>query len=137
MNKVVLMGRLTKDPEVRYSSGAKNTEIANFCIAVERKFQKGQSDFINCVAFAKTAELIEKYFKKGSKILITGSIQTGSYTNKDGQKVYTTNVSVEDIEFVDSKNSNQDSGNNQEPYSGSDNDFVNIPENISEELPFS
>lgn len=107
MNKVILMGRLTKDPEVRYSQGEQSTAIARYTIAVDRRFKRDgddqTADFIGCVAFGKAAEFAEKYFKKGTKIAVTGRIQTGSYTNKDGQKVYTTDVVVEDQEFAESK----------------------------------
>ena len=108
MNKVILMGRLTRDPEVRYSSGDNQMAIARYSLAVDRRGRRegndGQTaDFINCVAFGRAGEFAEKYFHKGIKVLVTGRIQTGSYTNKDGQKVYTTDVIVEDQEFADSK----------------------------------
>src|SRR5574344_3138647 len=108
MNKVQLVGRLTKDPEIRYSQGENATATARFSLAVNRRFKNAEgnydADFINCVAFGKTAEFVEKYFKKGMAIGVTGRIQTGSYTNKEGQKVYTTDVVVEETEFVESKN---------------------------------
>lgn len=108
MNKVQLVGRLTRDPEIRYSQGENATATARFSVAVSRRFKNAEgnydADFINCVAFGKTAEFLEKYFKKGMAIGLTGHIQTGSYTNKDGQKVYTTDVIVEETEFVESKN---------------------------------
>lgn len=108
MNKCTLVGRLTKDPEIRYSQGENATATARFSVAVSRRFKNAEgnydADFINCVAFGKTAEFLEKYFKKGMAIGLTGHIQTGSYTNKDGQKVYTTDVIVEETEFVESKN---------------------------------
>lgn len=103
MNKVVLMGRLTKDPEVRYSAGENNTAVARFSVAINRRANNAETDFINCVAFGKTAELIEKYFKKGNRICVSGRIQTGSYTNKDGAKVHTTDVVVEELDFVETK----------------------------------
>lgn len=106
MNKVILCGRLTKDPEVRYTQGENSTCVSRYTIASDRKYSKGeekQTDFISCVAFGKSGEFAEKYLKKGTKILITGRIQTGSYTNKDGQKVYTTDVVAEEHEFVESK----------------------------------
>ena len=137
MNKVVLTGRLVRDPEIRYSTGEQNKAIAKYTIAVNRSFDHGKADFINCVAFGKAAEFAEKYFKKGNKIDVSGRIQTGNYINKDGQKVYTTDVVVEEHEFGESKSANQSSDSRPEPYTGGDNDFVNIPENISEELPFS
>lgn len=106
MNKVILMGRLTRDPEVRYSQGENQTAIARYSLAVNRRFKREgdpEADFINCVAFGKQAEFAEKYLKKGTKMTITGRIQTGSYTNKDGVKVYTTDVIVEEQEFAESK----------------------------------
>ena len=103
MNKVVLMGRLTKDPEVRYSAGENNTAVARFSVAINRRANNAETDFINCVAFGKTAEVIEKYFNKGNRICVSGRIQTGSYTNKDGAKVYTTDVVVEELDFVETK----------------------------------
>ena len=109
MNKVILMGRLTRDPEVRYSSGANSMAVARFTLAVDRRFRRegeASADFINCVSFGKTAEFAEKYFRQGLKVLVTGRIQTGSYTNRDGQKVYTTDVVVEEQEFAESKASN-------------------------------
>jgi len=149
MNKVILMGRLTRDPDVRYSQGDNATAIARYSLAVDRRFSRNEennTDFINIVAFGKAGEFAEKYFRKGTKVLVTGRIQTGSYTNKDGQKVYTTDVVAEDQEFAESKNSSGD-GN----YAGGDNggftrreapvaadgDFMSIPEGIVEELPFS
>ena len=122
MNKVILMGRLTRDPEVRYSSGANAMAVARFTLAVDRRFRRdgeASADFINCVSFGKTAEFAEKYFRQGLKVLVTGRIQTGSYTNRDGQKVYTTDVVVEDQEFAESKASSDNhqgngyQGNNQ------------------------
>ena len=109
MNKVILMGRLTRDPEVRYSQGENATAVARYTLAVERRFNRNNddqtADFINCVAFGRSGEFAEKYLHKGTKIAVTGRIQTGSYTNKDGVKVYTTEVIVEDQEFAESKNS--------------------------------
>lgn len=143
MNKVVLMGRLTKDPEVRYSTGENATAIARFTVAVNRKFKNAEgnyeADFINCVAFGKSAEFIEKYFAKGSMIALSGRIQTGSYTNKDGVKVYTTDVVVEDTEFAGSKNEGGSSGTSgRNTRTGSrDDDFMSIPDDESEELPFN
>ena len=120
MNKVILMGRLTRDPEVRYSQGDNAMAIARYTLAVDRRFNRGGSDensadFIGCVAFGKAAEFAERYLHKGTKLLVTGRIQTGSYTNKDGVKVYTTDVVVEDQEFAESKNS---AGNNDGGYNG-------------------
>ena len=142
MNKVILMGRLTRDPEVRYSAGENATAIARYTLAADRKYkQEGQqnADFIQCIAFGKSAEFAEKYFRKGMKIAITGRIQTGSYTNKEGQKVYTTDVVVEGCEFVESKH--DDSGESQNANNGfgpvDPDGFQNIPEDIDEELPFN
>ena len=118
MNKVILLGRLTRDPEIRYSAGDNSTCIARYTLAVDRRFSKGNdsdgnnADFIPCVAFGKSGEFAEKYLKKGTKMAITGRIQTGSYVNKEGTKVYTTEVVVEDQEFAESKNA-QGGGNGQ------------------------
>ena len=115
MNKVILMGRLTRDPEVRYTQGDNAMAIARYSLAVDRRFKRDgepDADFINCVAFGKAGEFAEKYLKKGTKIAVVGRIQTGSYTNKDGQKVYITDVIVEETEFVESRNTaNTDNGN--------------------------
>lgn len=144
MNKVILMGRLTKDPDVRYSQGANgSTAIARYSLAVDRRFkQEGQpnADFINCIAFGKLGEFAEKYLHKGTKIAVVGRIQTGSYTNKDGQKVYTTDVVVEEQEFAESKNasgSNNGGGNAGPIQNNSGGDFMHIPDGIDEELPFN
>ena len=140
MNKVILMGRLTRDPEVRYSQGDNSMAIARYSIAVDRRFKKDgdeqTADFINCVSFGKTAEFAEKYFHKGIKIAVVGRIQTGSYTNKDGQKVYTTDVVVEEQEFAESKGNGSTEGN-QTTSANKNTDFMNIPDDISEELPFN
>lgn len=133
MNKVILMGRTTKDAEVRYGGQNGDKAVARFNLAVDRRFkvEGGQTaDFINCVAFGKTAEFLEKYGKKGTKFVVEGRIQTGSY-DKDGQKVYTTDVAVESVEFAESKGS-------QTTQPQTDNDrFMNIPDGIDEELPFN
>lgn len=143
MNKVILMGRLTRDPEVRYSQGGENSlAIARYTLAVDRRFKRNSddqtADFIGCVAFGRNAEFAEKYFRQGLKVVVTGRIQTGSYTNKDGQKVYTTDVVVEEQEFAESKATSQQ---NQQKPSGPAPDnsdgFMNIPDGIDEELPFS
>lgn len=135
MNKVILVGRLTKDPEVRYTQGQNSMAVARYTLAVDRKVSKGeekQTDFISCVAFGKNGEFAEKFLRKGMKIAVVGRIQTGSYTNKDGAKVYTTDVVVEEHEFVESKS--QDS----QKTIPADNDWVNVPDDISaDELPFS
>lgn len=141
MNKVILMGRLTRDPEVRYSQGDTPTAIARYTLAVDRRVRKdneASADFIGCVAFGKSAEFAEKYLRKGTKLVITGRIQTGSYTNKDGQKVYTTDVVVEDQEFAESKavaSGNQEGGSR--PAASSGDGFMNIPDGMEEELPFN
>lgn len=139
MNSVQLTGRLTNNPEVHY--GGNGTTIAKFSLAVNRRFkQEGQpdADFIRCVAFGKTAEFIEKYFTKGRKMDLNGRIQTGSYTNQDGNKVYTTDVVVENVEFGESKGG---SASNNEPVNdsskASSDGFMNIPDGLDEELPFS
>ena len=139
MNKVVLIGRLTKDPELRFAAGS-GTAVSRFTVAVNRQFKRDETDFINCVAFGKAAEVVEKYFKKGMAIGLTGRIQTGSYTNKDGQKVYTTDVVVEETEFVESKGaSSADNSNNSRPApsAANNNDFMSIPNGVDEELPFA
>ena len=109
MNKVILMGRLTRDPEVRYSQGENATAVARYTLAVDRRYNRNNdeqsADFINCVAFGRNGEFAEKYLRKGTKIAATGRIQTGSYTNKDGVRVYTTEVVIEEQEFAESKNS--------------------------------
>ena len=157
MNKVILMGRLTRDPEVRYSQGENPLAIARYTLAVDRRQARGgngdeqTADFINCVAFGRTGEFAERYLHKGTKIAVTGRIQTGSYTNKDGVRVYTTEVVVEDHEFAESKNANgNDGGYNSGNYnggyasansapapSGAGDGFMNIPDGIDEELPFN
>ena len=139
MNKVILMGRLTRDPEVRYSQGENSMAIARYTLAVDRRFNRNNdentADFIGCVAFGKSGEFAEKYFHKGTKVLVTGRIQTGSYTNRDGQKVYTTDVVVERQEFLEKRadNSQPDSGA-AESY---DDRYMDIPDGIDEELPFN
>lgn len=138
MNKVIEIGRLTKDPDIRYSQGANSTCVARYTLAVDRKFkQEGQpnADFINCIAFGKLGEFAEKYLHKGTKIAVVGRIQTGSYTNKDGQKVYTTDVVVEEQEFCESK-----SQSNSQPQSAqsNDNSWMSIPDNLDDSsLPFN
>ena len=144
MNKVILMGRLTRDPEVRYGTGENSTAVARYTIAVDRRFKRDgeqNADFIGCVAFGRNAEFAEKYLRQGTKIVLTGRIQTGSYTNRDGQKVYTTDIVVEEQEFAESKAaaSNGGQGNYSRPSAApSDADgFMNIPDGIDDELPFS
>lgn len=128
MNKVVLMGRLTRDPEIRYSAGDNPTCIAKYSLAVNRRFKKDEADFINCVAFGKQGEFAEKYLKQGTKIVISGRIQTGSYTNRDGNKVYTTDIIIEEQDFAESKATPQ-----AEPKKD---DFMDVPDGIESELPF-
>lgn len=148
MNKVILMGRLTRDPEVRYSQGERSMAISRYTLAVERRGRKKQegnseqtADFINCVAFDRAGEFAEKYFRQGQRVLVAGRIQTGSYTNKDGQKIYTTEVVIEEQEFADSKNSNN---GNQQPQNqgfsstGSGDGFMNIPDGVEDDgVPFN
>lgn len=134
MNRVDLTGRLVRDPEIRYSQGG--SSVASFTVASDRTVKKGdewvhEADFIKCVAFGKTAEFVEKYFKKGSFIVVTGSIKTGSYDKEDGTKVYTTDVWVEKAEFGGSKSENTEQSNNR------DDGFINIPDGIDEELLFN
>ena len=154
MNKVILMGRLTRDPEVRYPQGGENSlAIARYTLAVDRRFKRNgddqTADFIGCVAFGRNAEFAEKYFRQGLKVVVTGRIQTGSYTNKDGQKVYTTDVVVEEQEFAESKatsdanaGSFSHAGGFQQapaptPAADAGDGFMNIPDGIDEELPFN
>lgn len=141
MNKVILMGRLTRDPDVRYTNGDNPMCIARYTLAVDRKYKKDgeqNADFIPCVAFGKAGEFTEKYLKKGTKMAITGRIQTGSYTNKDGVKVNTTEVVIEDQEFAESKGNDSKSQNKErKPQNNSMDGFMNIPDGIDEELPFA
>ena len=145
MNKVILMGRLTRDPEVRYSQGDASTAIARFSLAVDRRFKRDgddqTADFINCVAFGRTGDFMERFGRKGTKFLVEGRIQTGSYTNRDGQKVYTTDVVVEQVEFAESKASGDNSGyvpaDRPSPSGAAGDGFMNIPDGIDEELPFN
>lgn len=147
MNKVILMGRLTRDPIVRYSQGENSIAVARFTLAVDRRFKRTgdnqDADFIGCVTFGKQAEFVEKYFRQGMKMAAVGRIQTGSYTNNDGQRIYTTDVVVEEIEFAESKASRPASADNYqrdfmpEPISAMGEGFMNIPDGIDEELPFN
>ncbi|MBC5660498.1 single-stranded DNA-binding protein [Anaerosacchariphilus sp. NSJ-68] len=154
MNKVILMGRLTRDPDVRYSQGESATAVARYTLAVDRRFRRdgdASADFIGCVAFGRQAEFAEKYLRQGTKIAITGRIQTGSYTNREGQKVYTTDVVVEEQEFAESKaaagehaggfQSQQNQANPFQsaptPSAAAGDGFMNIPDGIDEELPFN
>ena len=160
MNKVILMGRLTRDPEVRYSQGASQTSVARFSVAVDRRFKREgepEADFFNCTAFGKQAEFIERYLHKGTKIVLCGRVQNDNYTNKDGQMVYSVRIMVDEIEFAESKNASGGGGdnynnggsyNNGGGYNGGGNynapaasgageGFMNIPDGIEEELPFN
>ena len=171
MNKAILMGRLTRDPDIRYTQGDNPMCIARYTLAVDRRFSRtagndgNNADFIPCVCFGKTAEFVEKYLKKGTKMAVTGRIQTGSYTNRDGVKVYTTEVVVEDQEFAESRNASGNNGGNGGYNGGNSNNggsrggnyggraeqtpaqdagssdsldgFMNIPDGIDEELPFA
>ncbi len=143
MNKVILMGRLTREPDVRYSQGDNAMAIARYTLAVDRRFKRdgeASADFISCVAFAKQAEFAERYLHQGTKLVVEGRIQTGSYTNKDGQKVYTTDVVVENCEFAESKASAESNSavSRPEPVSAAGEGFINIPQSVDEEdeLPF-
>ncbi len=145
MNKVILMGRLTRDPEVRYSQGDSASAVARYTLAVDRRFKRDgeqSADFINCVAFGRAAEFAERYLRQGVKIAVTGRIQTGSYTNRDGVRVYTTDVVIEEQEFAESKaasasNSGYQSAPAPSPSVDIGDGFMNIPDGIDEELPFS
>ena len=144
MNKVILVGRLTKDPEVRYSQGENATAVARYTVAVDRRFKRDgepTADFIPCVVFGRSAEFAEKYFRQGLRVAISGRITTGSYTNKDGIKVHTTEVTVEEQEFAESKSESEaNKTSNQQATSAnasSGGGFMNIPDGIEEELPFN
>ena len=148
MNKVILMGRLTRDPEVRYSQGERQMAIARYTLAVDRRGRNATAgeqtaDFLPCIAFDKAAEFAEKYFHQGTKLIVTGRIQTGSYTNRDGQKVYTTDVVVEEQEFAESKAASAEHtggfapADRPSPSNAVSDGFMNIPDGIDEELPFN
>ena len=154
MNKVILMGRLTRDPDIRYSTGESATAVARYTLAVDRRFRREgdqTADFIGCVAFGRNAEFAEKYLHQGTKIVAVGRIQTGSYTNRDGQKVYTTDVVVEEQEFAESKAAAGEHAGGFQPQQNQANPFqsapapsaaagdgfMNIPDGIDEELPFN
>lgn len=131
MNKVILMGRLTRDPDVKNGE----TVVARYTLAVDRKFKKdgqGEADFLNCVCFGKSAEFAEKYLKKGTKVAVTGRIQTGSYTNKEGQKINTTDIIIEEQEFAESKGASSQAVETK----SSDDDFMDIPANALSDMPF-
>lgn len=152
MNKIFLMGRLTRDPEVRYSQGEKQTAVARYSVAVDRRFKREgdpEADFFNCTAFGKQAEFCEKYLHKGTKVVVEGRLQNDNYTNKDGNQVYSVRVITESIEFAESKRAAEASGQSfgapaQSGYDrgpvsggGAPDDFINIPEGIEEDLPFN
>mgnify|MGYP000274752447 CR=1 FL=1 len=152
MNRVILMGRLTRDPDVRYSQGGEGSmAVARYTLAVDRRRTRSNessneqtADFINCVAFGRTAEFLERFGRKGTKFVLEGRIQTGSYTNKDGQRVYTTDVVAENVEFAESKNASGGGDNSgftpsdrPSPSSAAGDGFMNIPDGIDEELPFN
>lgn len=152
MNRVILMGRLTRDPEIRYSQGERSMTIAKYTLAVDRRGRRSQdndqaADFINCVAFDRVGEFAEKYFRQGMRILVSGRIQTGSYVNKEGQKVYTTEVILDDQEFADSKGASSDMGRGYTQSAPSQglvsagavgDGFMNIPDDVEDDgLPFN
>lgn len=157
MNRVILMGRLTRDPEIRYTQGEGSMAIARFTVAVDRRGRRSEggdqqtADFISCTAFGRTAEFVQKYFTQGRRILLQGRIQTGSYTNREGQRVYTTDVIADDVEFCDSRNGegsasgggfNNYGGYQQTsrpaPTSAIGDGFMNIPDGVEDEgLPFN
>ena len=142
MNKVILMGRLTRDPEVRYSQGENATAVARYSLAVDRRFKR---DFVNCVAFGRQAEFAERYLRQGTKMVVSGRLQTGSYTNRDGVKINTVDIVVEEQEFAESKSSSSAPASNNSyqaspapaPSASIGEGFMNIPDGIDEELPFN
>ena len=143
MNKIILMGRLTRDPEIRYSQGDSQFAIGRFSLAVDRRFKRQgdpDADFFNCTAFGRQAEFVEKYLKQGTKILLTGRVQNDNYTNKNGEKVYSVQIVAEEIEFAESKGQGN-TGNmtpaQPNPAAAIDDGFINVPNGIEEELPFS
>lgn len=147
MNKVILMGRLTRDPEVRYSQGSNGTAVGRYTLAVDRRFKREgepDADFFNCTVFGKSAEFAEKYFRQGTKLVVSGRIQQDNYTNRDGQKVYSVQIIVEEQEFAESKNASGAAGGNNgggysntRPANNSDNgDFMNVPDGMDDSLPF-
>ena len=142
MNKAILMGRLTRDPEVRYSQTDRNMAIAKFSIAVDRRFKKQgdtvTADFFNCTAFGKQAEFVEKYLKQGTKVVVTGRIQNDNYTNKEGQKVYSVQIMVEELEFTESKSNDKSQEEDSKQMGEPDADgFINISDGIDSSLPFN
>ena len=140
MNKVIFMGRFTRDPEVRYSQGANPTAIARFTLAVNRRFKRDgepEADFFNCTAFGKQAEFIERYMRKSVKVVVSGRIENDNYTNKEGQMVYSVKVMIEEIEFAESKAAGGNQGNSGYSNMGPGDGFMNIPDGLDEELPFN
>lgn len=145
MNKVILMGRLTRDPDVRYSSGENPMAISRFSIAVDRRFKRNgddqTTDFFNCVAFGKLGEFVEKYLRKGTKVVLDGELRNDNYTNKNGEKVYSMNIVANNIEFAESKNAGTDTSGFTPAGSAGATDpgdgFMNIPDGIDDELPFN
>ncbi len=140
MNKAVLVGRLTRDPEVRYSQGENATAVARYTVAVDRRFKRDNeptADFIPCVVFGRSAEFAEKYFRQGMRVSVSGRIQTGSYTNKDGMKVYTTEVIVEEQEFAESRAEREGNSSAHQQDQPQGDGFMNIPDGVDEELPFN
>lgn len=149
MNKVILMGNLTRDPEIRYSQGENSLAIARFSIAVNRRFSRqgdADTDFFNCTAFGKQAEFVEKYFKQGSRMLLTGRVQNDNYTNKNGERVYSVQIMADEIEFAErkstadanaSRGASNFGGGAPEPAMAADDDFMNIPDGIEDGLPFN
>ena len=144
MNKVILLGNLTRNPEIRYSQGEKQMAVARFSLAVNRRFAKDgetNADFLNCTAFGKTAEFVEKYFRQGSRMSLVGRIENNNYNNKNGEKVYSVQIMVEEVEFAERKSAqsnNQTQNQNQTAQAnGEDDDFMNIPDGIEDGLPFN
>lgn len=145
MNKIILMGRLTRDPETRYSQGENQLAISRFSLAVDRRFKRqgeAEADFFNCTAFGRQAEFVEKYLKQGTKIVLTGRVQNDNYTNKNGEKVYSVQIIAEEIEFAESKSAQSGGGGGFQtgmpaPEQAADDGFLNIPNGIEEELPFN
>ncbi len=147
MNKVILMGRLTRDPEIRYSQGASQTTIARFSLAVDRRWKRdgeAEADFFNCTVFGKQAEFVEKYLRQGTKVVVTGRVQNDNYTNREGQKVYSVQIIVEEIEFAESKAASSGGDGGYTPAAGrpapgtaAGDGFMNIPDGVEDEgLPF-
>ena len=141
MNRAILMGRLTRDPDIRYGQGEDTSMIARFTLAVDRRIKQSEgqraADFISCIAFGERAVFVEKYLKQGSKIVLEGRIQTGSYTNREGQKVYTTDIVADSMEFAESKASQGSGATSSVHVSAPSDGFMSIPDGIDDELPFA